>query len=320
MKALVTGVSGFIGHTLATLLVNRGWEVIGSSRHTTSIHGVQWHHWDASAPPAPTLLSGVDVIFHLAGKAHALSENPQHDSEYDAINYGGTKHLLQAANHQNISRFIYFSSVKAVGDVDGVMNNSVTQEADTPYGRSKRKAERLLLESGLVAQPVIVRPAMVYGSTHKGNLPRMIRAINTGLFPPLPDAGNQRSMVHVHDVAHAALLLADHPEAAHNIYIVTDGHDYSIHQIQRWIYEALHRSAPTWTVPLPLMTLAARLGDGIETFSGRRFPLTTDTLNKLIGDARYNSEPLQQLGFKARHSLQSSMANIVRFILTSQGD
>jgi len=319
MKALITGVSGFIGRALASLLVENGWEIVGTSRHPTSIKGVRWKNWDVGQQPDPSLFVGVDVIFHLAGKAHAISENQQQEAEYDTINYGGTERLLHAANSENIRRVVYFSSVKAVGDVVGVMDTSVQRSADTPYGRSKHKSERLLFESGLVPEPVVLRPSMVYGPTHKGNLPRMIRAINRGLFPPLPDNGNRRSMVHVNDVARAALLLATDSAANDRTYIVTDGHGYSIRHIQQWIYDALQRPAPHWTLPLSLLKLAATIGDGIGTISGRKFPLNSDTLNKLIGDARYNSEPLQTLGFKPQHSLQASMPDIVRFLLTDQG-
>jgi len=318
MKALITGVSGFIGRELAHLLVKNGWEVVGTSRNPTPIQSVEWHHWDAAQQPDCSLFSGVDVIFHLAGKAHVIAENRQNNDDYDTINYGGTERLLRAAHREKIPRIVYFSSVKAVGDAAGIMDASTDLPADTPYGRSKRKAERLLLESGLIAQPVIVRPSMVYGATDKGNLPRMIRANKRGFFPPLPDTGARRSMVHVHDVARAALLLACHPDASQQIYIVTDGHEYSIQQIQQWIGDALHRPPSRWTLPLPLLNLAATIGDGIERMSGRHFPLTSDTLNKLLGDARYSSDPLQKLGFTPQHTLQPSIADIVQFLLTKQ--
>ncbi|MDX8413948.1 MAG: NAD-dependent epimerase/dehydratase family protein [Mariprofundales bacterium] len=319
MKALITGVSGFIGRELARLLVESDWEVIGTSRHTTTIQGVEWHHWDAAQQPDSSLLAGVDVIFHLAGKAHAIAESRQNNDEYDTINYGGTERLLRAAHREKVARIVYFSSVKAVGDAAGIMDASTDLPAETPYGRSKRKAEQLLLASNLIAEPVIVRPSMVYGATDKGNLPRMIRATKRGLFPPLPHTDNRRSMVHVNDVARAALLLATHPATSHHIYIITDGKDYAIHQIQQWIYQALEKQIPNWTLPLPLLKLAATIGESIGNISGRNFPLNNATLDKLIGDARYSSEPLQNLGFTAHHSLQPSMAEIVQFVTNKQG-
>lgn len=318
LRALVTGVTGFIGRELAALLVAKGWEVTGSSRTPTTLPGVAWHPWDAADVPDPALLEGVDLIFHLAGKAHALAESRQREAEYDRINYGGTARLLEAAANHAVKRFIYFSSVKAAGDVEGVMDCSVAREADTPYGRSKRKAERLLLAANNGIDAVILRPTMVYGPTTKGNLPRMIRAIRRGWFPPLPDCGNRRSMVHVGDVARAARLVATHPQACGNIYIITDGQEYGIHQMQRWIGEALGRPPATWTIPLPLLQLAARLGDGVECVSGRRMPLSSATLEKLIGDARYDGTPLQQLGFTPQHTLQEAMPDIVRFVINQE--
>ncbi|MDQ6963389.1 MAG: NAD-dependent epimerase/dehydratase family protein [Mariprofundales bacterium] len=315
MHALVTGVSGFIGRRLTTLLLQNGWHVSGTSRHPVCIDGVSWHYWDLTTQPDPALFTGIDVIFHLAGKAHALSESRQHDHEYELINHGGTERLLQAAHQAGVQRIIYFSSVKAIAN-----RANDSHADDTPYGRSKRRAEQLLLTSGLVAQPVILRPVMVYGATHKGNLPRMIRASRRGLFPPLPDTGNRRSMVHVNDVAQAALLLATHPEASNNSYIVTDGNDYSIQQIQQWIRDALNLPPARWSLPLPLLNLASTIGDTIGKISGSRLPFDSDTLDKLLGDARYSSQPLQQLGFTPAHSLQESMAEIVQFVLNDRGE
>lgn len=47
---------------------------------------------------------------------------------------------------------------------------------------------------------VNLRLAMVYGAGGRGNLERMARLIRCGLFPPLPETGNHRSLVHVDDV------------------------------------------------------------------------------------------------------------------------
>jgi len=223
-------------------------------------------------------LKNVNTVFHLAGKAHALSETSQDEAEYFRINTEATETLLLACKKHHVKTFIYFSSVKSVGSIDGLMDESTSAEADTPYGQSKRASEKLVLEGGFVPHPVVIRPSMVYGNTGKGNLPRMIQAVQTGRFPPLPEIHNKRSMVHVDDVVQAALLAAEKPEAAGKIYIVTDGTPYSTRQMYEWICEALDKPVPAWHVPMAVLKVLGKVGDGIGTIRGRRFMFDSDAL------------------------------------------
>ncbi|RMH50763.1 MAG: NAD-dependent epimerase/dehydratase family protein [Zetaproteobacteria bacterium] len=317
MRVLITGVTGFIGRELARQCREAGWEVVGTSRSPAEIEGVRWRRWELRSPPDPALFDGVESIFHLAGKAHALAERRQERDEYDALIVEATGRLLDAARAAGVRRMVYFSSVKAAGMRPGLMRADDPAPPETPYGAAKRAAERLLLAQQRV-EPVILRPAMVYGPTDKGNLPRMIRAIARRRFPPLPACGNRRSMIHVADVARAAMLLATHPGAAGTVFIATDGEEYAIEQITQWIYDALGRPAPRLRLPLPLLTAAASLGDAIGAVTGRRPPLDSAALDKLIGDARYDSGPLRALGFAPQRTLKEAMAEIVAFVTAGQ--
>lgn len=259
------------------------------------------------------VLQGVDTVFHLAGKAHALSESRQDAAEYHAINTGGTQRLLEACQAEGVQRFVMFSSVKAMGEGGKVcLDEAADIPPETPYGRSKFDAERLVLKGGYVAHPVVLRLSMVYGPIEKGNLPRMIHAIARGRFPPLPELENQRSMVHVDDVVKAAMLVAERPESAGGTYILTDGRTYSTRQMYEWICEALGKSVPSWYVPTFALRLLAMLGDGIGALRGKRFVFDSDAMEKLVGSACYSSDLIQNdLGFKPEKNLQESLEEIV---------
>lgn len=307
----VTGASGFIGSRICEVLLKDGAGLRVFGRNELGVNS-EFYCWDLKDSLDRNALTGVDAVFHLAGKAHALAETSQDEAEYVAINTEATRKLLIAARVAGVKTFVYFSSVKAVGEVDGVMDESVSEPADTPYGRSKRAAEKLVLEGGYVPHPVVIRPSMVYGNTEKGNLPRMIQAIAAGRFPPLPEVYNRRSMVHVDDVVQAAMLAADHDDAAGKIYIVTDGHRYSTRQIYEWICQGLHRSIPGWHLPLLALKLMGWTGDMIGAIRGRRFIFDSDALEKLIGDACYSSQRIQdELGFKPVHNLRQSLPEII---------
>jgi nucleoside-diphosphate-sugar epimerase len=156
---------------------------------------------------------------------------------------------------------------------------------------------------------------MVYGSTHKGNLPRMIKAVRKGLFPPIPEVHNQRSMVHVEDLVTAAILAAESSISPRKIYNVADGTPYSTRQIYDWIRESGGKSPSSFCIPLPVFRAIAFAGDLISKISGRRFLFDSAAMQKLVGSSWYSSAKIEnELGFKATYDLQQSLPAIVRFL------
>ncbi len=312
---LVTGATGFIGQRLCDALEKTDSDVRILGR--TKPEGAEdFYHWDLSQPVPDEALNGIDTVFHLAGKAHVLSSDYHDEAEYFPVNISATRKLLEAAKSAGIRRFVYFSSVKAVGyNTETCSDETCEDLPDSMYGRSKRMAEQLVLHGGFVPEPVVIRPVMVYGNTEKGNLPKMIRAIRDGRFPPLSDTRNKRSMVHVDDIVQAALLAARHPAAAGNIYIVTDGQAYSTRQMYVWICEALQKPVPGWRLPFTVLKVLAMAGDVIGKIRGRRFVFDTDAMEKLTGCEFYSSEKIQnELGFKAQYHLKETLPEIVRYL------
>jgi UDP-glucose 4-epimerase len=315
-RCLVTGANGFIGQYLCQSLNEHGYTIRVLSRHGDN----RWPDevsLDLSSTNWPVNpCEGIDVVFHLAGKAHALVEVVQDAEEYWRINTEGTRKLLEAAQQAKVKCLVFVSSVKAVGDCDRQpMDETVSVAADTAYGQSKYAAEQLVLYGGYVPHPVVIRPCMVYGNSDKGNLPRMIKAIRRGVFPALPELHNRRSMLHVEDLVDATLLAAKTSEAAGQIYIVSDGQHYSTREIYDWIRIAWGKSPSSLSVPVGLMQALAKVGDGIGRLRGRRFFFDSDALDKLVGSAWYSSAKIEhELGFKPIHDLQSSLYEIVRYL------
>ena len=76
------------------------------------------------------------------------------------------------------------------------------------------------------------------------------QAVSRHRFPPVPEVGNRRSMVHVSDVIRAAVLAAEHPSAVGEVFIVSDGQTYSTRQMYDLMCRALGRTPSRWNVPL----------------------------------------------------------------------
>ncbi len=313
-RVLVTGATGFIGGRLCAVLRQNGHEVIALARTARAGPWDTLTVWDAM--DSVSVPENVDVIFHLAGKAHALSETGQDEDEYFHINTAGTRRLLKAAKATGVRRFVFFSSIKAISEGGDIcLDEQAACEPETSYGKSKLEAERLVVEGGFVPEPVVLRLSMVYGPTYKGNLPRMIESISKGRFPPLPETGNKRSMVHVDDVVQAAILAAKRVEAVDQTYIVTDGTSYSTRQIYEWICHALEMPVPSWHVSMSVLQCMGKIGDGISRLRGRRFMFDSDALEKLVGSACYSSGKIEHaLKFTPKHHLRDSLPEIVRYL------
>lgn len=312
---LVTGAQGFIGSVLCESLRKRGIRV-RTLNHRSPPETADSYQMDLAIDDCPAgLCDGIDTVFHLAGKAHAVAESPQLQ-QYKLINTDGTRKLLEAAKQAGVKRFVFFSSVMAVGNSEPLpMDETAAEQADGCYGQSKYEAEQLVLHGGYIPHPVVIRPCMVYGETRKGNLPRMINAMRRGVFPPLPETQNRRSMVHVNDVVTAALLAAEKSEAAGQIYIVSDGQQYSTRQLYDWIRAAIGKPAISWAIPYCLFALLANIGDLIGAMIGRRFPFDTTALGKLTGSAWYSSAKIErELGFRPQYNLKQSLPAIVRYL------
>src|SRR5437016_11123744 len=257
-QVLVTGAGGFIGrHLVGRLLrddcrvramVRPGANRPDWGRNVDVVEGdVQDFHAMKQAA------AGVDTIFHLAGKTHALSEVGQDESAYRSINVDGTRNVLEGAVAGGARRFVLFSSVKAMGEeAPECRDESSLAQPLTAYGRSKLEAERIVMDFGRRTGKHVacLRLPLVYGPGVKGNLFRMIAAIDRGVFPPLPDLGNRRSMVHVVDAVQAAVLAVGAPAASGQCYIVTDGCAYSTRELYELICRALGKPIPRWHVPL----------------------------------------------------------------------
>jgi len=296
MRTLVTGATGFIGRRLMQVdhraLVRQpaGFpdEAVGDLLDRRSLEAA---------------CDGMGVVFHCAGHAHALSSgltNIHHE-----VNHMGVLNLLVAAGQAGVKRFIFLSSVKAMPEPgDECVGEEWSGEPVTSYGRAKRAAEDAVLEVGIKFSMHVVnlRLAMVYGHGGRGNLERMAKAIRSGWFPPLPETGNKRSLVHVQDVVEAVRVVAKRPEANGKTYIVSDSQVYST----REIYEAIRvvtgiSPAPTFTIPVGLLRAAGRLNHHLG-----------EIVDRLIGSACYSPARIErELGWRARIDLLEGLREML---------
>ena len=315
--ALVTGGSGFVGRALCTCLQRRGIAVRVVGRRPTEGPWDTLVTCDLSREELPEeAMDSVDTVFHLAAKAHARTAGPG-DAEHVAVTVDGTRRVLAAARHAGVSRFVFMSSVKAAGEGGDIpVDEGFERPPLTAYGRAKREAEELVLrsaeESGM--HVVVLRPALIYGPGWKGNLLRMFRAVQSGRFLPPPETGNRRSMVHVSDVAAAAVLAAERPSAAGRVYQLGDGEPYSTRRIYEAMCHASGRRVSRWQVPSSLLRVAAHAGDVLGGHGRRTVPFDSGALDRLLGSAWYDASlARRELEWMPLLTLENALPEIVAY-------
>jgi UDP-glucose 4-epimerase len=318
-KVLISGASGFVGRALCRHIrdLDNGPAIVALNRR------VQDGPWDRAIETDLSLgrqlsdevLAGVDTVFHLASKAHAVSERLGSDAGYREVIIDGTRRLVEAAESTGCQRFIYVSSVKAMGEGNRPgrvvpMDESLNSAPASPYGLAKLEAERLVLESR-IPHAVVLRPVMVYGPNHKGNLVRMVEAVRKRRFPPLPETGNRRSMVHVADLASALASAARVDAANRRVFIITEDDALSTRQLFDEMRVACGMSRCGWSIPQALLKAMAGCGDAAGRVIGRRFPFDSSALEKLVGSAWYDNQLAKDvLDWQPQHRITDFLAEI----------
>jgi len=307
---LIAGSTGFIGSRLVHFL----------DSHHVSYRMLRRSHYDKNVIIADLLnkskllaaCANIRCIFHCAGYAHAFSALSEEDAQQHwQVNFQGTRNLVEAAGQAGVKRFVFLSSVKAMAE-PGVdcADEEYSGRPTTAYGQSKRAAEETVLEAGARygMHVVNLRLAMVHGSGGRGNLERMGRLVCKGWFPPLPETGNHRSLVHVDDVVAAMRLVAEDDRASGRTYIVASQQAPSGRELFDAMRKALGLPPCRWAVPESVLRLAGHCGDGLETILKRRMPLDSEAVDRLLGSAWYSPARIErELGWRAKVSLEEGL-------------
>ena len=320
IKIAVTGASGFIGTYLVPALLQHGMEVrllIRKSVAKQSYSSMTYCLGDLLQPDSlRSLVNGTDVVVHLAGYAHASGRQGSSMIDlYRKINFEGTQNLFHCAVEAGVRRFVFVSSVKAGGEHSHeCLDESSSIPPQDLYGQIKRETEDWLFKEGTRqgVEICVLRPALVYGPSVKGNLAAMLRGIDRGWFPPVPETRNIRSMISVQDAASAIMAAATRPEAAGQVCILTDGEEYSTRRMYSAMAAAFGKSVRIWVTPIILLRGLGLLGDMIEVLTRHHFPVSSRLITRLIDSACYRSIRADSvLNYQPRYRLEDLLPEMI---------
>lgn len=254
---LFTGASGFIG-SAAVRLFRQKQHQVRCLAHSA---------WDPHAPSSLSdALRGVDVIVHLAGRAHIFGPDSEESAaKYQTANVYFPQSLAIAAIEASVRRFVFVSSIGVHGDEqpDSPISETSDIRPATAYAYSKWQGESAVREIGTKygMEVVVVRPALVYGPGVKGNFAKLLKLVSLGAPLPLASIANSRSFLGVDNLCELLSLCAFSEAAANETFVVADPECISTPNLIRTLARGLGKSARLWPLdPNLLMFLAGLTG------------------------------------------------------------
>ena len=110
-RVIVTGVAGFVGSNLATVLLDQGYSVVGIDNFSAGTlenvdPRVEFYKLDIRDPEIYPLMLGGDAVFHLAAMS-CLTDCIERPLEAAAVNTLGTLNVLEAVHRANVGKFVF---------------------------------------------------------------------------------------------------------------------------------------------------------------------------------------------------------------------
>lgn len=311
MQIAISGANGFVGRALSRILLDSGHQVTALVRRPSAVpqgalERVIPDDRFASIARGNPAIGPLDAFVHLAARVHVMQDAASDPlAEHRAVNVQGTLNAASAASRAGARRFVFVSSVKALGEGEpGRPWREDDQPAPTdPYGISKYEAEQALLAYGREhgMEIAIVRPPLVYGPGVRANFLGLMRAISRGVPLPIGSVEARRSMVYVDNLADALRALVSSPQPVHGVYHVTDNDDLSVADMARAIGVALQR--PATLIPVPIGVLR-----GIGRATGKLASISRLTSPLRIGGERMRAE----LGWTPPWTVAQGLAETAR--------
>lgn len=274
---LITGASGFVGAAVAARLVQLGCPTTRAAvrrAYTQLPPGVEGCVVTTLGADTDwtSALAGIDSVVHAAARVHVMRESATDPlAAFRRVNVEGTLNLARQAAQAGVRRFVFISSIKVNGEVTEPGRPFRADDEPAPqddYGVSKLEAEvglRALAEATGM-EVVIIRPVLVYGPGVRANFQALLRLVNNGVPLPFGKTVNRRSLVALDNLADLVCTCLEHPAAANQTFLVSDGEAVSTAGLVRAMATALGKKPRLLDVPLPWMSRVAQaLGQGAVT-------------------------------------------------------
>ena len=329
MRVLLTGANGFIGKMIVQELLAEEYETVcllnknsksepATNNKNEIITNAVYADLRDSGAIRNLNISGVfDAVVHCAGLAHQFGKVSAGD--FQRVNVEGTRNIAELAVKTGAWNFVLISSVAVYGKSSGKSPNKTPpavseEEVCKPsgiYALSKLKSEQIAREicEAERLNLTILRPATVIGEDDRGNVARLIDAIDKKRFFWIGKGENLKSLVYKGDVAKAVIKVLSENAMRENrrteIFNVT-GNALPLKEIVSEISSELGIKNPSVGISEAFPQLILELNR--KTFKIKRLENLAETLDKWLADDVFSGEKIRRrYGFEAQTTVTEAI-------------
>lgn len=251
-RVLVTGATGFIGTHLCHTLINRGYSVLGLSRHRANketkerpehrefkLFQVDVRHQEE--------LQGIFQEFDFNAVVHLAALIPKNDDRIECFetNVAGTFNVVNMCLKYSVPHLIYASSQEVYGRPRYLpVDESHPEKPESFYGYTKLEGENLceFFAEKYGLKVIVLRYAGVYGNGKTtGAVHNFFKSAIKNQAPSLSEGGSQtRDFVYVNDVVEGTILaLRKVKQISFNVYNIGCGREVKVADMARHVYKAM---------------------------------------------------------------------------------
>ncbi len=286
MKVLITGAGGFIGSHLAKELIEKGHFVRGlfmpnEKTQLSENIGIEVFRGDLTKPLSISgITKNIDTVFHLAARTLDWGTMQQ----FSAIMVDGTENLLKESKN-NISKFIYFSSVAALGlgrDINGFKEDAKRVKTNIPYCDTKIIAEDLV-NNYCIRNNIpytIIRPVNVIGPNSiwvKDVVDMFLKA----RVPLIDNGKNPGAFIYIDNLIYGTLLAAESENSNGKTYHFCDHYSITWKEYLQTIGSMVGKKT-FGSVPFKLAWALGYISEKLFVPFGKR-PLVTRLASSIMG-------------------------------------
>ncbi len=310
-RLLITGAYGFLGSEIVRQCQQAGRPVrsVGRQARPTVPDYTRIDLVNDEIPDH--IFAGIDTVIHAAGLAHQFGRSGTNEQAFDQVNRVAVTRTILAAAHNGVKHFVLVSSSGVYGPSASFATEATFCNPEGFYAISKYVGEKAAIaiaqESGI--RLTIARMTTLYGAKDRGNLDRLIQAIDRKRFVQIGPGTNRKNLIHKVDAASACLALADAAKGPIEIYNV-GGESVTMQQVVDEITQALSISK-VCKIPTPLATMPATLLSTLCLGKGPAARLR-DSVNKWLRSDQFDTSKFRNdFGFSPRMSLPVGIRNQV---------
>lgn len=284
-KVLITGADSYIGESFRKYAAHR--------YQNLQIDAVDTHRdWENAD------FSSYDIVFHVAGIAHADSGKVSEEriTQYYKVNRDLAVEICRKAKKEGVREFIFMSSMIVYGDSVPFNKHMVIDKNTVPapssyYGDGKFQADMTVRKMADEQFKVIVlRPPMIYGENCKGNYPILSRiAKKTKVFPYIE---NQRSMLYIDNLCEfLCQVMQIRSFSKNSVVLIPQNEQYTI--TSDMVKKIADVNSRTLYMPGGLMKGVVWIGTKVPGKIG-------STVNKAFGNFAYDQSLSEYEGIQYR--------------------